>query len=1259
VQINAQSQFPVDEFMGVNWQAKMPRDGIECVGFVREFSRWVDTQEGAKNNPALPEDLYPNECLNLNPVTTGVEAGMDFFYEGFQGFGMGISPSMTMTIPTYSGNTSGNVLVREQWLPIQWIPDGNGGWEAGEDTEIPASYLERADWMYHYIGRYGSGTTVPDVLDNCQLKYCAQEDDQANLGYLNYVESWNEPNRSWTNDGGDPIHAQFSPQEYAAMASCDFDGHESTILAEREDCNGYPEFYPVGVRNIDENINFVMGGPYDIEYALGSNGDPGFGLSVWDYWLNPMRQWFIDNRTDDLFPFDVINFHHYSTEDPGNLSLSWYCPEQDRLRARMETLIGQFPPEWADREVWISEFGYDTSEDDISGWDYGVNIPGHPLEGLTAELLQAQWIIRSYLELIASGVDRAMVHYLRDETSNPTAQWDLHTGLITEDGAPKESWFYTFSMKNILTGYHYVEDMSTAGCDLSVADATDCDGLCTRIYRFENAVGENIWAVWSPTACNIDPYEVTFNVQGATGATGLRLAAPSINGVIEPVTFSGGDVTVMASETPIFILEGETTAPECPILSISDPSIDITCSSVTIDVDLPLGETYDAYQIWVGEQGVDLPSADAANFTAFGGNVDQFQYGIPGGIESVSIVGLEPGTNYFIYVLPETSVGIPVTDTGTPELCHIQVTTSTQTNICRIPITDMMLTETNGDGIVELFDEQDLDFCSQNTTPTGGSWLTNYANGNSVSVIITLEDYYQINQLYLYDDFGGGIMRFEWSEDGSSDWQSLTDYYTTAQLEWVSLNNFTQPALGVKYLRITAESDQAKVKEMFICGDVIQDCDVNVSAEDANCVSATIEISKNQDSNCEPIAADFTFSEQSDFSGATPISINSNSFTGNTSFELTFPQPPLVLGDVLIPNITYNGRLRVANSNAIDETLLTIQTESNTSSQNGCIDGPKIIGRGYLACSNQGPNFSPRMLFFVPANIPANSKIQFWLSTTGATFSPDVHPLVSDPTAVSIIVQPGPVISAFKLGPARAVWLVDLVEGATYTGAYRYVTQSESSELNTTMDYPSPNTTFEFTAYGCYGAPTSLVGGTTSLVAVDCDIIGILKSETPDRGSYEIVERATMSNNPSLSPLTSAVVSATGEDIYYEFQEPTQIKYIYSRWSDGTTTDPWDYVETDIDPCAGGKSDDSDIGNKQSFAKIYPNPTKAILNLVCNDCMASELFSIDGRKLPLRLLKQSTNTYQFDTSQLSDGMYFIQITNSAGGRESLRFVVQR
>jgi len=190
--------------------------------------------------------------------------------------GIDISPALMSTLPTYSGNTTIDALERETWIPLQHMLNA-GVWEVNEDddftttndAEIPASYVERADWMYHYIARYGSGSVA-----SCDVEVCS--DDQfpnaSNLEFLNYVESWNEPNRTCTGDQGD-----FTPEQYAAMASCDYDGHENSVTATGTDCNANSTSYTVGVINADPSIQFVMGGPFDIEYsdATGTQGNGG------------------------------------------------------------------------------------------------------------------------------------------------------------------------------------------------------------------------------------------------------------------------------------------------------------------------------------------------------------------------------------------------------------------------------------------------------------------------------------------------------------------------------------------------------------------------------------------------------------------------------------------------------------------------------------------------------------------------------------------------------------------------------------------------------------------------------------------------------------------------------------------------------------------------------------------------------------------------------------------------------------------------
>jgi len=93
--LNAQQNPTVDQFIGVNWQISSSPDGIECAGFVREFSRWVDTQSEGNDPNVDPSFLYPDECLDLNPAASGNPAYINFNYERFQEMGLSLTAEMT------------------------------------------------------------------------------------------------------------------------------------------------------------------------------------------------------------------------------------------------------------------------------------------------------------------------------------------------------------------------------------------------------------------------------------------------------------------------------------------------------------------------------------------------------------------------------------------------------------------------------------------------------------------------------------------------------------------------------------------------------------------------------------------------------------------------------------------------------------------------------------------------------------------------------------------------------------------------------------------------------------------------------------------------------------------------------------------------------------------------------------------------------------------------------------------------------------
>src|SRR5690606_21447427 len=104
-----------------------------------------------------------------------------------------------------------------------------------------------------------------------------------------------------------------------------------------------------------------------------------------------------------------------------------------------------------EKEVWITEFGYDTHPNSVQ------RAPS--IGQLSQDEVQGAWLVRSYLELAAAGVDRAAMYMLRDtENNNSGVQFSASglTGNKNTNHSPKPSWFYVYTLKNALEGMIYV-----------------------------------------------------------------------------------------------------------------------------------------------------------------------------------------------------------------------------------------------------------------------------------------------------------------------------------------------------------------------------------------------------------------------------------------------------------------------------------------------------------------------------------------------------------------------------------------------------------------------------------------------------------------------------------------------------------------------------------------------------------------------------------------------------------------------------------
>lgn len=365
-------------------------------------------------------------------------------------------------------------------------------WNAS--ASLPASYKEQAQVFFQYSARYGSNNAVPTNLLNIKTDGWNGNQVLSGLNLVDYIEVDNEVDKWWQG-----THGYFTPYEYASYLSAVYDGHEGSLGNN------------VGIKTADPKMKVAMAGlaKLDIKY------------------IQLMMLWFKYNRKDGKFPCDVLNFHDYSNNGTlqGN-STKGVSPEDGKLKEKLKEIVKYRNQYLPDTEIWISEFGYDTNNSTQQSIIIG-NLDKDDVQGI--------WLVRSYLEIMASGVDKAMMYNLCDESGVVSTGSELYTmsGMITSEHTEykkKKSWYYVDTLNRLFKGtdYKIVSDVIENG---------------VYKYGFKNSKNEELYFIWLPTAIGATK---TYNFE-IIGKDVKKLTFVN-NGVEKSETYTGSSFTV--SEIP-------------------------------------------------------------------------------------------------------------------------------------------------------------------------------------------------------------------------------------------------------------------------------------------------------------------------------------------------------------------------------------------------------------------------------------------------------------------------------------------------------------------------------------------------------------------------------------------------------------------------------------------------------------------------------------------------------------------------------------
>jgi hypothetical protein len=485
----------IGAFVGVDGYIDDPAGFLPPIGNVREYHNW-------SWNEGNGDASYPGYPNNQNSfVLFGGFWDWDTYY-------LDLKKAGVFGYPVIQGGVS--------WLNGGAVPPVS----SGESTTDPASYAAHADQMFQQAARYGSTKVATDLL-----KLASGQPALTGQGSLQYIEDWNEEDAWWINPDGSPV---FSPDVYAAMASADIDGNQGKMGK------------TLGMKNADPNMKMVMGG-------LSGHGT---STTTWEdscvSYLEGIQSWATTNRGGD-FPADVLNVHYYSF-GPSTLGtmnpMPALSPEDDMVTARMSVINSFRTKNQPGKELWLTEFGYDTDPQSV------LHAPG--LGTNSAEVVQGQWIIRYYLAVLAAGFDRAFLFDSRDSCTpgvsggtddSCATQFDT-AGVAGVKGTetPKTAYYFIATLRSRLATYGWLPPQAPVS-----------QGVMTTRFK-DTTSSKGAYVVWSPTSSATVVNAFKLAVPGATKASAVALVDGQMNGTETTLAVSGGTVTLDVSETPTIVL---------------------------------------------------------------------------------------------------------------------------------------------------------------------------------------------------------------------------------------------------------------------------------------------------------------------------------------------------------------------------------------------------------------------------------------------------------------------------------------------------------------------------------------------------------------------------------------------------------------------------------------------------------------------------------------------------------------------------------
>ncbi|MEP6749404.1 MAG: hypothetical protein ABJB86_16835 [Bacteroidota bacterium] len=433
-------------------------------------------------------NAYPKNKLSLNYFNQPQQQQLQYYVDSLHKMGNNLWMSVR-GMPKYLAQKGFN----EKDKPVT---------NPGMDTEDPLSYGRHAKTFWNLAAVFGKTKIDTGLIDVSDVRKVS------GLGLFNRFENGNEEDGYWTK-------YYWTPVDYFAVSSADYDGHEGRLGAQR------------GLNKADSSCRLITSGMVQLDT------DRVRTL----YFL--CRQL----RADKKFIWQGgVQYHYYSNDAKNNLAppTKGISPEEDHLREKLSKVRAFHDRLLPGIPLILGENGYDRNQ---HSWQKTPVLPGYD-----EAQSQGIMVIRSLFAAFMAGFDGYNQFMMRNATNDENAAGVYATsGMI---GGPANhviypAWYYWSTVVERLGNY--------------VPDSIVSESGPVWIYRLKNRQNpaKKAWVLFSPTTSGVVIKNFICKLQENNNQfiTEIYLADKNALGSTKTVKNLNGSAALTVGELPVILVE--------------------------------------------------------------------------------------------------------------------------------------------------------------------------------------------------------------------------------------------------------------------------------------------------------------------------------------------------------------------------------------------------------------------------------------------------------------------------------------------------------------------------------------------------------------------------------------------------------------------------------------------------------------------------------------------------------------------------------